>query len=328
MITYNYAFFKDLFDIGWVGIKKPFFNCAQKVFQLYYEPKGLWKQHPTDPKKKFGHVDENGEWHWSNRANTNSKFCMFMYYECIGVDPKFFIDFGNPKYHNENSKRIWYYISENFEDYFEPYGKKYKKVRRIFEKSWAEGVISSIALEIALRSIYRDILKIDYSFENGDSDDMEGIDMSVFKNDGGKKTIQIKSGSFIEIYDEFIVQGAPNDLKYTTDWYAYVNVDLHLTRFIIFKNTKNLKKEDGSTRIHIPKEDVIKYGELDMKLPQLLKAIMEKCGKLDISFTITKIGDESYIEQDNESNTITINIVDSMDKEFPIELKKFLEELK
>lgn len=316
-MDYNYNFFKNLFDVAWDGFQSPYYRETQACFEKHLNPLGLWKQHPTNP-KKYGHITIEGEWDPSNRINTHPNVCKYFYEECIKHNPIMFIEFENPKYYEYNAKKMWNYLDENFDLYFT---KKittthYNHIRHLLKKSWIAGVLSTIAIIPSIKKIFKDIDGLEYTFKYGDDEDMKGIDIAVFFKNGDRKTFQIKSGSYINLRDEFLVTGAPNHLKYTTDYYGYVNIDdwTYLVQIIIFENDKNRLKKDSDEYIHIPADMVLYYKTENMEIPKLLQIIFKDCSEKKIDFNIEKEGDKNQVIYDEKEKTITFILPDIEDE--------------
>ena len=74
-----------------------------------------------------------------------------------------------------------------------------------------------IAIIMSLFEAFKNVTDIEYTYSYGDGEDMNGVDLS-FKINDILKTMQIKSGKFINLRDEFHINGSPNDLKYNVDY--------------------------------------------------------------------------------------------------------------
>ena len=232
---------KNLFDKGFMegrGWKSHYFRETQSCFKKQYSSVGKWKINENDPKKREGHIGEDGLWSWTNRINTHPNCCLLLHDWALKNNPNVFIDFGNPDYHEYNARRMWEFCDKYFEQIFTKNitHKYYNQLKYKCQKSWNSGIITTIAIILTLKN-KPNVTDIKYSFEYGDSEDMNGTDL-IFKLDGVEKTMQIKSGKYLNLRDIFLVSGSPNDLSYKEDYYGYANVDefKQVTSVIIFEN--------------------------------------------------------------------------------------------
>lgn len=329
-IKINYNFFKDLFDIGWGdgrGWKSFYFKEAQKCFRKNYTRLNKWKQNPNDL-KKWGHY-ENNNWSWTNRINTHPNCCLSFYNWAIESNPNIFYEIGNPNYHGYNARKMWEFVDQNFDLFFsESIEKKYyRELKSKCQKSWVNGNLSMIPVIIKLPFIFDNVTNIEYTFDYGDSGDMNGIDLS-FKCNGVNKTVQIKSGSFINSNDEFLVSGSQNSLEYNCDYFAYVNIDSYKnsTSLIVFDNNKKLIK---SNNYIIVKNDLIKHKEIqNMSIPQKLNEIAQLCFKQNIEFIMKKDENVNEIIYNSDDKTIIITFSDFENKQFEQNIDEKIKELK
>ena len=328
----DFSFIQDLFDIGFDdgnGWKSYYFREAQSCFKKHFEPLNKWKPNPKDP-KKYGHYNDENLWSWTNRINTHPNCCLSFYNWAIKYNPDMFIDFGNPKYHEHNAKQMWEFVDNFFDLIFttETTDKYLRELKVKCQKSWNNGNITVIAIIMSLFDSFGGVSEINYTFEYGDGDDMNGIDLSFKLPNGELKTMQIKSGKFQNMGDEFHINGSPNDLTYSEDYYGYANVDYWkgFTSVIIFNNTPNLYK-DGKTVI-VKKEYEIYNKIQHMPIPEKLNELLVLCGRNDIEFILKKEDEINSVNYNNETKKITINFIDHEDKEMETLLDNKLIELK
>lgn len=304
-MEYNYNFAKSLFeDYRW---KNLYIENTQKCFKKHFEKNGNWGQNKTDS-KKYG-IIINGVWSWMNRINTHPNCLLSFIKWSLEEDKNFFIELGNPLYHKRNIEKLWSYLDENFELYFTEKIKKdyFNELKRKCNKSWATGNISNIAVILTFKKVFQGSYDYEYSFENGDGIDMDGVDITFTTIDGKVKTVQTKSGNYMNMGSEFYVNGSQNTLDYKTDYYSYVNVDSYhnQTSIIIFENNNELRK-DKQGDIEIPKKLVIYNNHIEnMSIPQIIQKIHESSLKLERSFTLTKDDENFVIIKDDE---ILVNI--------------------
>lgn len=312
--VYNYNFFERLFDKGWSGWKKPYFRNTQRVFEKNFSKMGLWLPHPHDS-TKFGIFNELGAWSWMNRINTHPNCCLTFYNWCIEHDTNFFIELGNPKYHDLNSKKMWDYLDSNFDLFFTDKitDKHFKQIQTKCQKSWNGGNITSIAVILSLIECFGDITDIDFTFDYGDMSDMYGVDLSFTLPSGERKTMQIKSGKYLNMRDEFLIDGSPNSLEYDVDYYGYahVNSSIGMTSVIFFQNSKELYKDEKYLVVN--KDLVVCHKIEHMPIPELLNEILIITTKNNMEFLLKKEGSENFIIIDKEKNNTTINISDYND---------------
>jgi hypothetical protein len=329
---YTYDFFKKLFDDGFgeycTTWKCYYFKEAQRVFKKHFELLGMWGINPND-ENKYG-IIRNYKWAPENRINTHPNCCKYLCELALSTNPNIFTDLGNPKYHSENVKKLWNFIDKNFDTIFTSKNtdKYYSKIRILLSKSWNSGNSTSIALRYVLKNIFPNANNIDFTFDYGDGEDMDGCDMS-FEIDGARKTIQIKSGKFNDMKDEVLVSGSPNDLKYKTDYYVYVHIDDYrcFTSIILFKNSNKLTK-DKDKIIKIP-SDLVIYKKLEhMEIPEKLVELLNISTKKDFEFSYTKEGYKNYIDINKSDKTVIVNISDYEDKNFINEIQKNIDDLK
>lgn len=324
---------QKLFDSGYQkgkGWKSYYFNESQACFKKHYSKIGKWKINKNDPKKREGHIDDNGLWSWTNRINTHPNCCLSFYNWAVKYNPNTFIEFGNPEYHEYNAKQMWLFIDNFFDLIFttQTTGKYIRELKVKCQKSWNNGNITVIAILMSLFDSFGDVREIDYTFDYGDGDDMNGVDLSFKLPSGEFKTMQIKSGTFQNMGDEFHIKGSPNDLTYNTDYYGYANVDdwRGYTSVIIFNNSTELRKDDKI--IIVKKKDEIYNKIQHMSIPEKLNELLVLCGRNDIEFILKKEDEVNSVNYDNETKKITINFIDHEDKEMETLLDNKLIELK
>jgi hypothetical protein len=321
-----------LFDEGWNngnGWKSHYFREAQDCFKKHFEPLNKWKPNPMDP-EKFGHYSDDNLWSWTNRINTHPNCCLSFYKWATKYNPNIFIDFGNPSYHEYNAKKMWEFVDNFFDLIFttDTTDKYLRELKVKCQKSWNNGNLTMISILQSLEDAFGDVSDIDYTFDFGDGDDMNGVDLSFKLTDGSVKTMQIKSGKYLNMGDEFHVTGSPNDLKYKTDYYGYSNIDnwKGFTSILIFNNVPELKK-DGDT-IVIKKGHIIYHKIKNMPIPEKLNELLILCGKNDVEFILKKENETNEVHYDNETKKVTINFVDVEDKELETLLSNKINELK
>lgn len=331
--TIDFNFIQSLFDKGWGdkinrGWKSFYFKNTQQVFEKNFKEMGLWGQHPSD-KKKYGILSENGLWSWMNRINTHPNCCLSLYNWCIENNPNFFVDFGNEKFHEYNANKMWNYLDENFKLFFTTNitNKYYNQLKIKCQKSWNNGNITLISVIIGLKSCYGEIYDIDFTFDYGDKNDMNGIDLEFKLPNGQNRTVQVKSGKYLNLRDEFLVEGSVNGLDYKVDLYAYASVDskTNLTSLIFFKNDNNLYK-DGKY-IVVNSELVECFKNENMVIPQKLNDILILCSKNNLEFMLKRDMGENYVKLDLENKKIEINIFDYNDNNLESILSEKLNEL-
>jgi hypothetical protein len=331
-INVDFFFMQRLFDMGFQkgkGWKSHYFNRAQSCFKKHYEPLNKWRPNRTDS-KKYGHYNDDNLWSWTNRINTHPNCCLSFYNWGIKYNPNMFIDFGNPEYHEYNAKQMWDFVDKFFDLIFttEKTDKYLRELKVKCQKSWNNGNITVISIILSLFNTFGEVTDIDYTFDYGDGGDMDGVDLKFRLPNGESKTMQIKSGTFQNMGDEFHINGSPNDLTYSEDYYGYANADgwKGFTSVIIFKNTPNLYKNDKTI---IVKKEYVKYNKIQhMTIPEKLNELLVLCGKNDIEFILKREGDTNSINYDNETKKITINFIDHEDKEMESLLDNKLVELK
>lgn len=327
----DFKYFQSLFDVGFDegrGWKSYYFNEAQACFKKHYELLNKWRPNPKDS-RKYGHYNDENLWSWTNRINTHPNCCLSLYNWAVKNNPKVFIDFGNPEFHEYNAKRMWAFADKYFDTIFtkkitEVY---YNELKAKCQKSWNNGNITMIAIIMSLEYAFDGIEDVNYTYSYGDGDDMGGVDLS-FKLNGVVKTMQIKSGKYIDLRDEFHIEGSPNSLEYNVDYYGYANVDSwnRFTSVIIFENSNKLYKKDNTV---IVKTELVKYNKIQhMPIPEKLNDLLVLCGKKDIEFTLNRNEEKNDIVYNQESKNITISITEFDDKELETLLINKIEELK
>jgi hypothetical protein len=320
----NYQFFNSLFngDFKWI-----YYNECQKCFEKHYVPLGSWKFYPIN--NKIGYINEEGQWDPFNRINTHPNVTKYLYEQCIRNNPNMFIEFENPKYYKDNVKKMWEYLDNNFDIFFTKKitTEHYIEIHKRLKKSWINGIITSIAVILSLRSAFGEISDIKFTYEYGNKDDMDGFDLTFNDN----KSIQIKSGHYLNLRDKFLVRGSQNNLEYTTNYYGYadVNSKQEKTEVIIFENVRSkFEPEPHLNEIYMPSDLVIYYKTQSMETPQLLKLIYETCSDNHISFTFITALDglkENKIEDviNDGERIIKIALVNLEDENLPTMLSTF-----
>lgn len=332
MDVVDYFFIQKLFDKGFdngKGWKSHYFREAQACFKKHFEPLGKWRPNLNDP-KKYGYYNDENKWSWTNRINTHPNCCLSFYKWAVKYNPEIFKEFGNPKYHEHNAKKMWEFIDNFFDLIFTTTktDKYLKELKVKCQKSWNNGNLSMIAIILSLRESFGIVSDIEYTFDYGDGDDMNGIDLSFKLEDGSLKTMQIKSGTYQDMGDEYHVIGSQNDLKYKTDYYGYVKIDdwKGYTSVIIFENVPNLYKNDKTI---IVKKDYKKYNKTKhMAIPEKLNELLILCGRKDIEFTLKRDDEKNDIQYDKDSKNVTILISDFEDDQLEILLTNKIDELK
>jgi hypothetical protein len=298
----DYNFINSLFHKGFQnrsGWKYYYFRETQKCFEKHYKPEGRWKK---NKKNRWG-VYDGDKWSWMNRINTHPNCCLSFYKWAVKYNPEIFIDFGNPDYHEYNAIKMWEFIDQFFEFIFTT-----KKTKKYFlelkikcQNSWINGNLTMLAVVLSLKDTFNHIDNIEYTYDYGDEDDMMGIDLS-FTLSGLKKTMQIKSGKYHNLVDEFLIKGSANDLEYNTDYFGYAHIDnwTNLTSVIIFENNSSLYKDENE--MIVVKKELVKYHKIkNMENIEKINEIVKICGKNNIEFILTK---------ENEINTAKLNIED------------------
>ena len=329
--TVNYDFIRNLFDKGFQngkGWKSYYFKYAQNTFEKHFKPLNKWRPNPKDP-KKWGHYNDDNLWSWTNRINTHPKCCLLFYQWAIKYNSNLFMNFGNPDYHDYNAKKMWEFLDKYFNHIFTTNitDKYHRQLKIMCQKSWNGGNLSSIAIILKLTETFGEVTEISHTYDYGDGQDMDGIDLTFNTNDG-KKTMQIKSGKFVQIDDEFYISGSPNDLTYDVDYYGYANIDYmsENTSVIIFENNKHLYKENNKI---IVKKEYVKYHNMThMPIPEKLNELFILCCDNSVEYILQKENDINSINFDIESKIIVINFIDYEDKEMEKLLDSKISELK
>ena len=327
----DFQFIQGLFDLGFdygKGWKSHYFREAQSCFEKHFTPLNKWRQNPNDS-TTYGHFNDYNLWSWTNRINTHPNCCLSLYNWALKNNPKVFIDFGNPEFHEYNAKRMWVFADKYFDLIFttKTTDKYYRELKTKCQKSWNNGNITMIAIIMSLVEAFKNVTDIEYTYSYGDGEDMNGVDLS-FKINDTIKTMQIKSGKFINLGDEFHINGSPNDLKYNVDYYGYADVDYWkgLSSVIIFENTSKLYKEEKTI---IVKTEYVKYDKIKhMPIPEKLNELLVLCGRNDIEFILKREDEINSVIYDNETKKIIINFIDSEDKEMETLLTNKIVELK
>lgn len=327
-LNIDYSFMSNLFDKGWSGFKGSYFREAQICFKKQFEPLNKWKPNPKDP-TKYGHYTDDNLWSWTNRINTHPNCCLSFYKWATKYDPNIFVEFGNPKYHDYNAKKMWEFVDHFFDLIFtnKTTDKYLRELKVKCQQSWNSGNITVIAINLSLKDAFGEISDVEYTFDYGDGDDMNGVDLSFKLPNGELKTMQIKSGTFQNMGNEFHVNGSPNDLKYDVDYYGYARVDSWkgFTSVIIFDNSPKLYKDNKTV---IVKTEYQIYNKIKhMPIPEKLNELVRLCGINNIEFTIHKSEDNS-VEFINEEKKFIVNFADGEDKEFENLLDSKISELK
>lgn len=328
----DYKFIQKLFDVGFdngEGWKSHFFNNTQMVFEKKFSPLKKWKPNVTDL-KKCGISEDDGSWSWMNRINTHANCCLSFYKWCIENDSNFFNDFGNKNTHKENAEKMWNYLDNNFDLFFTDKitNKYFLELKSKCSKSWNSGNLSMIGIVLSLNSAFGNVSDIDFTFEYGDVKDMGGVDLSFKLSNGDIKTMQIKSGKFLNMREEFLIEGSQNCLTYKEDYYGYVNIDDNSSRtsVIIFDNVKELYKDE---KYIVVKSEFVKYQKIEnMSIPEKLNEILIICGKNNVEFLLTREDEKNNIKFDEDSKKLIVNFSDFEDKEIENIIDEKLKELK
>lgn len=328
----DFFYIQRLFDVGFDegrGWKSHYFREAQSCFRRHYEPLNKWKPNPKDP-KKYGHYTDDNLWSWTNRINTHPNCCLSFYKWATKYKPDIFIDFGNPEYHEYNAKKMWEFVDYFFDLIFttNTTDKYLRELKVKCQKSWNNGNITVIAIILSLSEAFGKITDVDFTFDYGDGDDMNGVDLSFKLPNGELKTMQIKSGTYQNFGDEFHVKGSPNDLTYDVDYYGYANVDdwKGFTSIIIFDNSPNLTK-DG--KILIVKKEQEKYNKIQhMAIPEKLNELLVLCGRKDIEFTLKRDQEKNDVQYNDETKNVIVTITEFEDEELENLLTNKISELK
>lgn len=321
----NYNFFSSLLGASDDSFKKLNLNETNSIFKKNFTKLGKWDE------RRNGIITENGRWSWMNRINTHPN-CIKSFYEwCIEYDKNFFIDFGNPLYHEFNVKKMWNYLESNFELFFtkNKTEKFYSELENKCMKSWNNGIISLVSILFSLKNSFNGISNIDYTFEEGNHNDMKkGVDISFTLKDGFNKKIQVKSGKVIDSYNEMIISGSSNKLNYSVDYYAYSTEYYNgQTDIVIFENNKKNIIKNNDDSIKVKKESVIYFKKKFMSESNKLQKIFDMCLKEKFSFEFVKdVELENHINIDTENKKVEVNISDIDDENFNSLLdEKFLE---
>jgi hypothetical protein len=328
----TYSDIQYLFDQGWMngrGWKAHYFNGAQKCFEKHFKPLNKWRPNPSDS-KKMGHINDDNLWSWTNRINTHPNCCLSFYNWATKYDPDMFIEFGNIDYHEYNAKKMWGFIDQFFDLIFtnERTDKYLKELRVKCQRSWNNGNLTVISVIQSLKDSFGEVTDVEFTFEDGDGGDMNGVDLSFKLPNGEFKTMQIKSGRCVEIGDEFNITGSPNDLTYDADYYGYGNINTmeKMTSVVFFENVPTLKKVGNVIKVN---KENIKYNKTkNMPIPQKLTELLTLCGKNNIEFVLKKEEEKNSVVYDDEKKKVSINFVDYEDKELETLLSNKINELK
>jgi len=277
-----------------------------------------------------GLIDNRGRWCWKNTINTNPSCFVILYkfYISLGGEPIDFTDYGRI---NSNLDKFWSFLEVHWELIFTTNidTKYHSELSFATNKSWSIGQITTIAFLYVYKNFFPNIIikKIDFDLDRGDPNDFKGIDVIFYKNLNDKITIQIKEGKFYKTVEGYVVDGAVNDLKYTTTFYSYVNLEDN--KIILLRNNKSLITRKNSSIIfdeQLYMED-LEYG--NETVSKILFDILKFCVEKKIIFDLqNEKNDETTIEYvDSPEKILTINIKDFKDESLYELLEKKLKEL-
>jgi len=296
---------------NWWMLKKPFWNMIDPVFEDEFTKLGLWGF--CESNGKYGVL--NGEkWDgYYNRPNTNEYVARYIFNQYISEKGNKFKKFGvDDRYYRAYCEMIGGYIVENFKRFFvDKTTPEYKEIRRILKSSWMSGIISLINVIYAVKKHYNDdIKKIVYSFNVGESDDFNGIDLIVDLLSDPVYNYQIKNGQ-ISYSDENVTNltGAFNSLIYPFCQY-YIYFNKRDNNCVIFENRDTIK-----SGIQIETNSIIFNEVVEVNSSNLLRKIADICLTENIEIDIED-GDENYGNVNESGVTIKINDIFEMETIF------------
>lgn len=312
-----------------------FKGSYRKFCDEVMEKKGLefnqWVKHRIND--SFGLKDNDLRWCWRNTINTHPYcFCdLYNFSVELGMEK---LDFTNSGYWLSNLKKLWLFIEDKWELFFTTNieSKYYNKLLLRTNKSWSIGQITTIAFLFVYREIFKNykFQKLSFSFDRGDPDDFNGIDVRILTITGEEFTIQIKNGNFYKDKNSFFINSSVNDLKSPATHYCFVSIENNETKIIVLKNKKEEIIRDGETYIfpiELLENDVIIKN---MPIPQKLYEILMFCYDNKIVFDLKNKPEENnkVTWEINPQKIVIITIGDFHDTNLENLLSEKLIELK
>lgn len=332
----DYKVYSRLMDIDPNLFKWKYFRMIQDVHKIIFEPLDMWGKWLNN---KDGIIKYN-MWLAENRINTHPKVLQFFCEKLSLEDPTIIDDLLNDRYDSIviklkpfilKNKNVFYALDGN--ETIES-----RTIKGLLSDSWFSGNLSVIAVVNELYNFDSNITSIDYDFETGNKNDMDGDDVTIEYNYKPQETIQIKSGGHDGVLygNYYYIKGSPNNLQYNTTYYAYGSVGTKASSVIIFKNIKDnpdllSKTNNGAIKVH---KDIVVY-KINKSMGttekiRVLANIIKKKHKLNSIEIIKDEKEESYVKinKTNDSISIVINYNDNSNVMIEDEIDKAILELK
>lgn len=248
-------------------------------------------------------------WSWLNTVNTN--------YTCLYL----IVDYLNKKYtkkitkdwfSNNPEECVEYFkqkLYENRNDVFKPGSEIFKKMFFATQRSWNDGLISSISSLITIGEFYK--IKSEITFERGQEDDMiKGTDMFI-EIDGVLNRCQHKLSDLRLIGDFYFSKRFIYNEQTYRDNLDLITIESD-NKIYLFENTKNtelcrsINNEGFNIHKSLLKNVMKKENDQVMKL---LKDLNILCGGRNIIFSIERNEkEENYFEEEKIGNQIGIRL--------------------
>jgi hypothetical protein len=244
------------------------------------------------------------------------------------------LDFSNSGLWLSNLKKLWLFIETKWELFFTDNIeiKYFYKLLLRTNKSWSIGQITTIAFLFVYREVFKDFKfsKLSFSFDRGDLDDFNGIDVRILTTSGKEFTIQIKNGNFERNENSFTITSSVNDLRSPATHYCYVSINNNETKIAVFKNDVEKITQNGEIYTFplelLENEVIIK----NMPIPQKLHEILMFCHENKIVFDLkNNEGEENNVSWSSiPQKIVTVTIGDFKKENLAEYISTKFEELK
>ena len=313
-----------------------YFKGSNKKFcNDVMEKKGLefnqWVRHGIN--NLFGLKDDDFRWCWRNSINTHPYcFCdLYNFSVQLGMEE---MDFSNSGLWLSNLKKLWLFIEDKWELFFTNNieTKYYNQLLLRTNKSWSIGQITTIAFLFVYREIFKNynFKSLSYSFDRGDLDDFNGIDVRILTTTNEEFTIQIKNGIFQKTKDSFLINSSVNDLRSPATHYCFVEIQNNETKIVVLKNiVENIIREGEVYKFPL---ELLENSEIikNMPIPQKLHEILMFCANNKIVFDLKNKPEEpnNVTWEINPEKIVIVTIGDFKDEKLNDYLSNKFTELK
>jgi hypothetical protein len=309
-----------------------YYYRISKMFKMVLEevhtPLNQWKQNPKCDDIMFG-VVINGKWHRLNTPETNKSGQFFLFrqvnifldslkkqgineiklYEKVIPTDKIFIleNWKNDIGFEEKLRNLLRVIRYKSNEWLVPNNPICDELMRICYECMLIGDTAEFLCEMYLNKLHEDIKRYVFTEGLGDCKDIkQGIDCWVYDSNDDEITDQIKH-KYFKLENNFITTKANFSLKSKCNYFVLV----YKNEIVKIKNDNKTNKKNGSTWT-FPISNCEIFNTIYMF--EELKSLMRITGNNDIVMSLTKEGEENFINYIPEKKLVIINFPNESDE--------------